>query len=791
MAQTYARGPIGQSTLRVEDDPLLKGLGAFVDDVAPPKNTLHLGFVRSPHAHARICSIDTSAAKRLPGVVDVLTGRDLVDLMKPIQVDPDKPGFKITHRLAVTIDKARFVGDTVAVVVAENPYIADDAVEAVAVEYEALPAVVSLDASLAPGAPKIHDYIADNVIYENEQKTEGFDAVFTAAPHKFVRTFRTSRIAVASMEARGCIAIFERGLGTLTFWTSTQVPHIVRHALSEMLGLSDSKIRVIAPDVGGGFGMKAYLYPEELVAAALAIKYRGSFKWVQDRVDDFLTSNHARDQQYKMSYAVSAEGIIKAIRADILVNIGAYASFPMGSSLEANGGPRNMPGPYDFAQFAFRTRAVATNTCPTGAFRGVSAPSTFFSVEGMMDTIAKELGLDPVELRRRNLVTKFPYTNAMGQRYDTGSNGECLDRALELSGYVAYRRSQPASRLLDGKYRGIGVATVTEQTGQGASRYKERGLYRVPGFDAALIKIEPSGKVSAFVSQAAQGQGHLTTWSQIVAQELGVVPSDVTVIQGDTATVPFGSGTFASRGAILAGGAIIRATKIIRDKVKRIAASVLEASATDIEVADGYAFVAGVPKMRVALSDIASIAYSLDARLIPEGEEHGLEAIAHYDPPTSTVSNATHVAFVAVDPATGAIEVERYVVVHDCGRVINPMIVDGQVHGAISNGLGQVLSEALIYDESGQLTTTTLLDYHLPTALDMPTIQMEHMETPSEITLGGFKGVGEGGVIGAVPALAGAVRDALSPLGIEIIRLPLDPPYVLSMIEAAKAKRTN
>lgn len=788
MNKPLGKGYIGEPLPRVEDEPLLKGLGAFVDDVTTPTNTLHLGFVRSPHAHARVRSIDVGAAKALAGVVDVLSGADLADIIKPVQVDPDKPEFKVTQRRVATLDKVRFVGDTVAVVIAESPYVADDAVELVQVAYEILPAVVDPDEALAPNAPKVHELIADNVIYENAQSTPGFDAAFDAAPLHYERTFRTSRIAVTSMESRGCLAVFDRGLGQLTFWTSTQVPHIIRHALSEFLDWPDSKIRVIAPDVGGGFGMKAYLYAEELIAAGLALRYRASFKWIQDRADDFLTSNHARDQIYKMSYAVERDGRIQAIKAEIMVNIGAYASYPMGSSLEANGGPRNMPGPYRFAHFSFHTRAIATNTCPTGAFRGVSAPSAFFAVEGMLDTIAMDLGLDPVELRRRNLVTEFPYTNAMGQRYDTGSNGECLETALTRADYVAYRKAQPASRLVNGKYRGVGVATVTEQTGQGASRYKARGLYRVPGLNSALVRIEPTGKVSAFVSQAAQGQGHLTTWAQVVAQQLGVNAADVTVHQADTAAVPFGSGTFASRGAILAGGAIIRATDQIRAKVKRIAADLLEASETDIEIGDSHAFVTGAPKLRVPIADIAAIAYSLDARLIPEGVEHGLEAIGHYDPPTATVSNATHIAFVAIDPGTGLIEVERYVVAHDCGRVINPPIVDGQVHGAIGNGLGQVLSEALIYDGRGQLLTTTLLDYHLPTALDMPAIELDHMETPSEISLGGFKGVGEGGVIGSVPALAGAVRDALAPLGVEINRLPLTPAYVLSLIESAKTR---
>ena len=464
----------------------------------------------------------------------------------------------------------------------------------------------------------------------------------------------------------------------------------------------------------------------------------------------------------------------------------------MGSSLEANGGPRNLPGPYRFSQFAFSTRAVLTHTCPTGAFRGVSAPSAFFAVEGMMDLIAKEYGLDPVEVRRRNLIQphELPFTNAMGQRYDTGSHVECLDRALEIADFAKARNDQAAANARDGRLRGIGVATVTEQTGQGASRYKARGLYRIPGYDSALIKIEPSGRAIAYISQATQGQGHLTAFAQIVAEELGLNVADVTVVEGDTDVVPYGSGTFASRGAILGGGATIKAAREVYKKVKRIAAHLLEASPDDIEIGEGSAYVAGVPKMRVSIAEVAAIAYSLEARLLPEDEEYGLEAIAHYDPPTATVSNATHIAFVAVDPHTGLVEVERYVVVHDCGRVINPMLVDGQVHGAISNGLGQVLTESVVYSAEGQLLTASLLDYDLPTTADMPDLEVDHFETPSDITLGGFKGVGEGGVIGAVPALAGAVRDALSVLGdVEINQVPLPPDRVLDLIERAKPKR--
>ena len=654
-------GHIGDSVLRVEDDPLLRGLGCFLDDVPELPATIHLGFVRSPYPHAKINGIDTRAAKELPGVIDVLTAVDLDGLIKPIQADFDKPGFKITHRHALATDRVRFVGDAVAVILAETAYVADDAVELIAVDYEPLAAVADITSALAPDAPAVHDYIENNIVFEGEQKPDGFDAVFDTADRILEGEFTTARVAVVSMETRGCVASFDRRRGALTVWSSTQLPHILRTALCEFLDFPDTELQVIAPDVGGGFVMKAYVYPEELIAAALAVKHRGTFKWVQDRQDDFLTSNHAREQVYKLIYALDADARVLAIKADVSVSVGAYASFPMGSSLEANGG---------------------------------------------------------------------------------------------------------------------------------ASRYKARGLYRIPGYDSALIKIEPSGRAIAYISQATQGQGHLTAFAQIVAEELGLNVADVTVVEGDTDVVPYGSGTFASRGAILGGGATIKAAREVYKKVKRIAAHLLEASPDDIEIGEGSAYVAGVPKMRVSIAEVAAIAYSLEARLLPEDEEYGLEAIAHYDPPTATVSNATHIAFVAVDPHTGLVEVERYVVVHDCGRVINPMLVDGQVHGAISNGLGQVLTESVVYSAEGQLLTASLLDYDLPTTADMPDLEVDHFETPSDITLGGFKGVGEGGVIGAVPALAGAVRDALSVLGdVEINQVPLPPDRVLDLIERAKPKR--
>lgn len=777
---------VGRAALRKEDQRLLRGYGTYIDDVPEPNGTLHMAVLRSPYAHAHIRSIDVSDAEALDGVVAVLTGADVADMIPPFAADYEKPGIKISRRPAIATDTVRFVGDAVALVLAEDAYVAEDALSLIFVDYESLPAVSDVEEAIEPDAPRVHDDLADNVLLEGGHKTDGFDAVFESAEHVFRERFRINRVAGVAMEPRGCLAVYEKGADSVTLWTATQVPHMLRVGIARYLGWSESRIRVAAPDVGGGFGPKMYLYPEELLATALARRYRAPVKWIEDRLEDFLTTLQARDHVYDVGIAVNGDGVVQAVRVDVLVNSGAYSNYPMGVGLEPHQGPLNMPGPYRFRQFAYTTKGIATNTCPTGAFRGVSAPCVTLAMEGMMDRMARNLGLDRVEIRRRNLVRpdEFPYQNVLDQRYDTGSYIESLDRALEMADYEGYLAAQPETRLVDGKYRGIGIAVVTELTGQGAARYKARGLPDIAGYDGAYVELEPNGHVLAYTSFASQGQGHETVFAQIIADELGVSIDDITVRGGDTETSPFGTGTFASRGTVLAGGAVIRASGELREKIKKFAAHLLEASPDDIMLEDGHAHVQGVREMRVSFYDVARAAYALTpSRELPEGEDFGLEALATYDPPASSIANACHIACVAVDAATGLVEVERYIVVHDCGRVVNPLLVQGQIQGGVAQGLGQALFEEVLYDPDGQLLSATLMDYMVPTACDVPTLELEHIESPSIDTIGGFKGAGEGGVIGALPAIACAVGDALAPLGANINRLPLRPDAVLSLIE--------
>ena len=777
-------GPIGEPVLRREDDRLLRGFGCFIDDVPEPTGTLHLAFLQSPHAHARILKIDVDAARAAEGVVDVVIGADLAATVAPLQPDTAQPGIQPVARPVLALDRVRFVGELVAVVVATDRYLAEDAVELIDVDYETLPATVDAKAACAPDAPRLHDGTSDNVLFRSAFKSAGFDEAFHGADLVLQDEFDSGRLAAVSIEPRGCLAAYDRGQDSLTLWTSTQIPHIVRTALAELLDWDETRLRVIAPDVGGGFGAKATLYPEEVITAALARRHRAAVKWIGDRREDLLTSTHARDFHYDLSMGFNRDGTLIGVKALIRGNIGAYPSFPFGCSAEAGGAAIFLPGPYRLRHYSFETCAVATNTCPTGVYRGVAAPASFFATEALMDRAAHELGLDPAEIRLRNVLRAedLPYVNAVGITYDAGSFEQALRHALDMIGYAEFRRRQPADRMMDGKYCGIGIACVTEHTGQGASRYRNRGLARIPGYDSALVRIEPNGKAIAAISQATQGQGHLTAYAQIVAEQLGLPVTDVTVIEGDTALCPYGTGTFASRGAVTGGGAALRAAGHVGEKLRRIAAHLLEADADDVELSDGKARIKGVSELSISIRDIAAVAYSLGSRALEPGESYGLESTDFYDPPAVSITNATHIAQVAVDPVTGLFDVERYVVAHDCGRVINPLLVAGQLHGGIIQGLGSVLSEHVRYDPEGQPVTTTLMDYLLPTSADAPDIEIGHLETWSTVTAGGFKGVGEGGVIGAVPAIANALRDALLPFGARVNRLPVGPDELLGLI---------
>ena len=775
---------IGKSILRKEDMRLLRGRGRYVDDVPEPPGTLHLTFVLSPHAHARIVSIDTEAASQIEGVHAIYTGRDFAGRIRALTPDIEQPGFQPVGREAMPVDRVRFVGEGVAVVLAKDRYVAEDAADLVQVEYEELSVIGSVEAALAPDAVAVHENTRDNVLFRAALKTEGFDAAFAGAHLVVSDTFYSPRLAALSLEPRGCLAIYDNGLERLTFYTSTQIPHIVRTALAEALDWDETKLRVIAPDVGGGFGMKAYLYPEELIAAYLARELDTPVKWTSDRREDLLSSVQGRGYHFDVALAFTADGQLIGTRADIFCDIGAYPGYPFGAATSAGGAAIYLPGPYRMPHYAYETRAVTTHTCPSGVYRGVAAPAAFFATEALMDRAALTLGLDPAEIRRRNVWWTPICPIRLRSIFPTPAGrfrSACI-RALDESGYEAFRSKQPPDRVMDGKLRGIGIGCIVEHTGQGASRYRIRGVRSVPGFDSAHVEVQPNGRAIVSVSQATQGQGHLTAFAQVAAEQLGLDVEDVTVIEGDTDQCPYGTGTFASRGAVLGGGAVMRASTVVRDKMARIAADVMEVGAEDLEFSAGRVHVAG-SDLSLSIREIATMAYARHDRALPKGESFGLEATDFYDPPLSTITNATHIAQVAIDPVTGLIEIERYVVVHDCGRMINPLIVEGQIHGGIVQGTSSVLSEVLIYDDQGQAMTASLLDYLLSTTMDVPDIEVHHEESWSPDTVGGFKGVGEGGVIGALPAVINAITDALRGYGARITRIPVRPEMVMSILE--------
>ena len=622
--------------------------------------TLHLGFVVSPFAHARIKAIDSGAALATEGVVAVLTGADMAALTKPIIAEIDIPGYRRHGRDVIARDEVRFVGEAVAVVVCESPYIAQDAIELVEVDYEPLPATVRMEDATEPDAPQVHAEVPGNLFFDGTFSTPGIDKAFAGAKHVISDSFRSGRVGGVPIEPRGCLGMPEHG-GSLVFYSSTQLPHLLRTVLAESLELPEPTLRVVAPEVGGGFGTKAQHYPEEFVCAALARHFRRPVKWIQDRREELLTDIHARDHLYEVEVAVDDDGVIQGMRTKVWTNGGAYSTAPFGCTLETTGGARSIVGPYRITEYAYEARAVATHTNPAGAYRGVAQPTCFMAIEGMMDRVGRELGIDPAEVRLRNMVptSDLPWTNVVGVRYDTGSFVESLERAMEMIDYRGVRDRQPANRLVDGKYRGIGIGSFVEFTGTGAPGWRARGMTKMPGFDSGKVTVEPTGKVTAYVSHAHSGQGHYTTFAQVVADALGADLSDVTIVEGDSAAVPYGSNTFASRSAVTGGGALIRASEKVQDKLQRIAAHMLEAAVKDIVIEDSRAHVVGVPEHGLSFQQLAETAYAMSDQSLPEDESLGLEATDYYDPPLVTVANATHIVQVAVDAEDGRVDIER------------------------------------------------------------------------------------------------------------------------------------
>lgn len=762
---------VGAGVRRVEDPRLLRGAGRYLDDLRLP-GLLHAVFVRSPHAHALVRHVDTAAVLRAPGVATALCARDLGDAVGPLAPRLEAPGFAPTAWPALAGERVRFAGEAVAVVAAADAYRAADACDLVGVDYEPLPALPGADAALAEGAVALHPAVPGNVLFTSRHAHGDVGGAFARAAVVLAATFHHGRCSASPLEPRGAMAAWDGD--ALSVWSGTQVPQILRAALAGALGLGEHRVRVIVPDTGGGFGQKMHVLPEDLAVAALARRAGRPVKWVETRRENLAAASHAREQRMEVELAADAAGCVLGLRARIISDAGAYHVFPLTAALEPLGSAGILPGPYAIPTYAYEVTAVATSKPPLGAYRGVGMPASVFAVEQLLDRLAARLGLDPAEVRRRNLIPRdaYPFASASGFVYDSGNFPEALARALALAGYDDRRAEQAAARAA-GRLVGIGICCYTESTGIGAETFRRRGMADVPGPEAATVRMEPDGTVRCAVSFPSQGQGHATTVAQMVADQLGVPLERIAVAPPDTAASPPGSGTFASRGGVAQAGAVLGAARAVRQKLLAIAAAALEAGPADLELRDGRIGVRGAPGREVAVAAMARRAYTPPAGGLPAGLAPGLEATEYFDPPGPAFSGGVHVASVEIDADTGRARVLSYAVVEDCGPLINPMVVEGQVHGAVAQGIGEALGERLVYDEGGQLVTGTLMDYALPTAADLPAFAVAHLETPSPLTPGGHKGMGEGGTVGAPACIAGAVADALRPLGVPIDALPI------------------
>jgi len=769
---------LGARVRRNEDPVLLKGRGLFVDDVRLP-GMAHAAVLRSPHAHARIRRIDTRRARAARGVLAVYVHADLGALGRPLPKLIPHPAL-VHHKTqyALAADTVRYVGEAVAFVVAESRYRAEDALDRIDVEYEPLPPVATLEGAVAADAPLVHEDIGTNICAHYTQRVGSVEDAFAGAPHRFRERFVIDRGASCPMETRGVVAAWDPQAGQLAVWDSTQAPIPIRNGLAAMFGLAEQDVRVVAPDVGGGFGPKVMMfYPEEVLVPFAAMRVGRPVKWIEDRREHFVATNHEREQIHDAEVAVDAAGRILGVRTEFLYDSGAYIPYGLIVPIVAG---TTLPGPYRIPNYHCEFRAVFTNKTTVSPYRGAGRPHGVFVMERLLDRVARELGLDRVEVRRRNLIQpdEFPYDVGLiyqdnaPLRYDSGNYPACMERALELIGYAGWPARQRAWRA-EGRFAGLGVACYVEGTGIGP-------------YEGSRITVEPSGRVFVATGVGTQGQGHLTSFAQIAADALGVAPRDVSVQTGDTAVFGWGTGTFASRAATVAGNAVAAAARAVREKAQRVAATLLEAPAEEIELDGGKLYVRGVPGRAVSLGEVAAAANPLRFAMPAEWEGPGLEAIRYFAPSQGAFSSGVHACVVEVDAETGMLTFHQYVVVHDCGRVINPMIVEGQIQGGVAQGLGGAFWEKLAYDGAAQPLSTTFMDYLLPTATDVPALEIAHIETRSPLNPLGVKGAGEAGVIPVAALVAQAVEDALEPFGVRITEAPLSPNRLRQLIAEAR-----
>jgi aerobic carbon-monoxide dehydrogenase large subunit len=780
--------PIGERVRRKETQRFVTGTGRFVDDLLPP-GTLHAAFARSPCAHAHIKSVDVEAARAMPGVRAVFTGADIAGRIKPMRVGGSSL-LKPLKLYPLAVDKIRYFGEPVAVVVADNRYLAEDAVEAITIDYEPLPVVIDPEAALESAATAVHDELGGNTVYKFHFATDGIDKVFAEADVVVKERIRSHRITACPIEPRAYLAHYNADEDSLTMWSATANPHSLRGRIADVINFPEGKIRVIAPDVGGSFGVKIQTYQEELLLPFISRELGRPVKWCETRVEHMRNGRHGRDQIHYIEMALKKDGTMLALRDKIIADMGS--TYTVDHSIMASA--LYMTGVYQIQNYAVDATGVSTNKTTHGSLRGIGKADAAYVIERLVDIAARQLKLDPIDIRMKNFIPAeaFPYRNVTGALYDSGQYHLCLKRTAEIAGYERLRKEQAELRK-KGIYRGIGVALVMEPTS--SSRIHATG-----GYASCRMRIDPSGAATVFSSMGEQGQGHETTIAQIVASQTGIPFDKITVIHGDTLPTPYGFGTGSSRSSVVLMPSAWVAAKKMRDKLLGIAARQLGIAPDRLEIGDGKVFAKEKPDLAIAIAEIIRTAYGA-IHLLPENMEPGLETMGTFVNPNidytpddkgrmntfSSYPYAGVIAVVDVDVETGFVKIVRYCTVHDCGNMINPQIVDTQQQGSIMQGIGAALYEELRYDEEGRLLSSTFMDYRLPCVEEVPELVLEHIVTPNPFTPLGAKGAGETGMLGPPPALCNAVEDALSPFGVKIRETPLTPDRVLDLIEKAKA----
>ena len=768
---------------------MVQGRGRFVDDIKLP-GMCYAAFVRSEVAHANIKSIDVEEAMRVPGAIGVITPDEVLPHVNPVR--PAAPGSsefaRPYDRFPVPPGKVTFVGDPIVAVAAATPHAAQDMAEAVVVEYEPLPVVGGLEQAMAPDAPVIHAGMDDNIVFHREFGGGDVERAFRQADLTLEKTFQFPRQTGVPVETRGVIAHYDRGQERLTVWASCRSPHLVRTTISNVMRLPQYAVRVISPDVGGEFGIKGAAYPEGIILSFLSRKVDRPVKWIEDRMENLLACGHAHEMKIDVSVAAQNDGRILGIDSKVLVDQGAHTLGPTSAGLEPMTAGQSIVGPYRIDNFRCDAYGVMTNKCPGAAYRGVGTVQGVFVIERVMDILAGQLGLDPADVRMKNFIQPQdqPFDTSAGRLYDSGDYPDTLAKLLDVSGYEKLRAAQAEARER-GELAGIGICCFVEHSSTGSHDYRRRGVYGLPAFDSATVKVDAGGNVMVAVSAKSTGQSHDSVFAILVARELGVPYETIKILEGDTDAVPFGAGTGVSRSAVSTGGAIRLAVQDIRRKATEIARFFLEGENEELEIAGGQIYATADPSRSVSFANVAAAAHDASRIVsLPDSIERGLQSTRTFDPPHQTFGHGAHLAFVRVDRETGLVEVEQYICVEDCGTIIDHVIVDGQVVGGVACGIGNALHEELVYDEGGQLLTGTFMDYLVPTAPDVPEIQTTHTETPSPFTEGGVKGVGEAGTVGAFTAVGNAVADALLPLGVEVTHPPVGPRRVWEMIKRSE-----